>query len=500
MRKKKAIKNVVSSLFLQIIVLIFGLIVPRLIIKSYGSNVNGLISSITQFLSYITLLEVGIGPVVKATLYKPIANNDENEIKNILKAAEKFFRIISVVFLLYLTVLSFIYPLIVKNDFSYFYTFSLIVIISVSTFVEYYFGMTYKLYLQASQKTYVTSTIQIFTYILNIVVIVVLIRLNVSIQLVKLISSFTFILRPIIQNIYIKRKYNIDLKDADSTYRLKNKWDGLVQHIAAIIHNNTDIAVLTFFSTLTEVSVYSVYSMIVRGIKSIIQALSRGIDASFGDMIAKRENDKLNKNFNIYEFIYFTIITIVYSCSIILIVPFIKVYTMGISDVNYIRPLFGWLIVISEFVWSIRLPYSSITLAAGHFKQTRNGAWVEAISNIVISIILVIRYGIIGVAIGTIISMTIRTIEFIYHTNKYILGRSIFISLKRVFMIVFETIIIILISKFISLDNIISYSNWILSGFKIFGVSLIITICFNFMFFKDDFLDVLSLIKRKRKY
>ena len=90
MRSKKAIINILTSLLLQIVVLVCGFIVPKLIITNFGSNVNGLVASITQFLAYITLLESGFGPVVKAALYKPIANRDKKQIENILKASEKF--------------------------------------------------------------------------------------------------------------------------------------------------------------------------------------------------------------------------------------------------------------------------------------------------------------------------------------------------------------------------------------------------------------------------
>ena len=215
------------------------------------------------------------------------------------------------------------------------------------------------------------------------------------------------------------------MNDAEDRFELKQKWDGLAQHIAAVIHSNTDVTILTFFCSLAEVSVYSVYSLVVSGIKKIILAFSSGIDASWGDMIAKDEYDNLNRKFNLYEILYFSICTIIFSCAMVLIVPFVSVYTKGITDVDYIRYLFGYLIVISEYIWAIRLPYSSITLAAGHFKETRKGAWIEAFVNIIISIILVKKFGIIGVTIGTIVAMLIRTIEFVYHTNKYILKRNI---------------------------------------------------------------------------
>ena len=116
MRGKKAILNVLSSLVLQIVVLLSGFIVRKIIIQVYGSDINGLISSITQFLGYITLLESGVGPVIKSALYKPIANKNNEEISNILFSSEKFFKKIAKIFIVYLLGLAFIYPVIVANQ------------------------------------------------------------------------------------------------------------------------------------------------------------------------------------------------------------------------------------------------------------------------------------------------------------------------------------------------------------------------------------------------
>ena len=495
MRSKKALYNIGTNLILQIIVIVYGFIVPKIIINSFGSSVNGLISSITQFLAYITLLESGFGPVVKSALYKPIASKDNLTIGNILKTSERFFRKIAYIFLIYIILLCFLYPLLVSNDFEWIYTVSLIVIIGISTFAEYFFGMTYRLFLNAEQKTYIISTIQIFAYILSAILIVIFTKIGASIQMIKLVSGIVFVIRPILQNYYVKRKYDINFNSADSKYELKQKWDGLAQHIAAVIHGNTDVTILTIFTTLTEVSVYSVYYIVVRGLKSLIQSFTGGIDATFGDMIAKKEHENLNKKFSMYEVLYDTISTIVFSSTIILIVPFITVYTKGITDANYIRYAFGALIVISEYIWAIRLPYSSITLAAGHFKETRKGAWVECISNIVISIILVRKYGLIGVTIGTIVAMTIRTIEFVYHTNKYILNRSIWESGKKILLVILETLVIVFISRYLPYFENISYFNWIINAIMVAAVAIIITCSLNFIFFRKEFKDVLKILK-----
>lgn len=495
MRSKRAVLNIMISLILQVVVFICGFIIPKLIIEGFGSNVNGLVTSITQFLAYITLLEAGVGPVVKAALYSPIAKKEKNEIARILKVSENFFRVIALIFIVYLIVLAIVYPMIINTEFSFLYTMSLIIIISISTLAEYYFGITYKLYLQAEQKSYVTAGIQIIGYILNTVAVVVLVKCNCSIHIVKLIGGLIFVLRPVAQNIYVKKKYKLNLNDIDNNYELKQKWDGLAQHIAAVVHDNTDVAILTIATNISEVSVYSVYYLVLKGIKSIIQSFSAGIDATFGDMIAKGEKKQLDRNFKIYEVFYFTIITIVYISTLVLIIPFIKVYTLGITDANYIRPVFACILVMAEFIWAMRQPYNGLIKGIGHFKQTQKGAWVEAISNIVISLILVWKLGIVGVVIGTLVAMLIRTAEFMYHTSKYILERNYWHCIKRVLITIIETLIIVVIIQLLPQIAITSYTNWFIYAILVAVISTIITVCINLVIYNQEVKDMVKIMK-----
>ena len=264
MRRSKAKKNIITSLILQIVTIICGLILPRLIIKTYGSATNGLINSITQFLSYIALLDSGFGLVVKSLLYKPISEKNDREIKKILHATNKFFSNIAFIFLVYIIILCIIYPLLVKNQFDYLFIISLIIVLSISTISEYFIGITYSIYIQASQENYIISTIQIVTTILNTIISAILIKLNFSIQIVKLITMTLFAIRPFLLKEYVKRKYKLNINHKEkSNYIIKQKWDGLAQHIAFVVHSNTDIAILSIFSTMKEVSVYSVYLLII---------------------------------------------------------------------------------------------------------------------------------------------------------------------------------------------------------------------------------------------
>ena len=96
-------------------------------------------------------LQISFGELLK---YKTI--------NNILYASERFFKRIAYAFILYILALAFIYPLVVDSVYDKIYVFSLVIIISISIFAEYFFGMTYSLYLQAEQKKYVISIIHIY--------------------------------------------------------------------------------------------------------------------------------------------------------------------------------------------------------------------------------------------------------------------------------------------------------------------------------------------------
>lgn len=483
MRSKKALINIISSIILQIVTIVSAFIIPKLIITTYGSNINGLVTSITQFLNFIILLEAGFGPVIKSILFKPIADKDKPTIEKILKSSEKIFKTIALIFIVYIILLCIVLPGVYEKEFDSLYTISLIVIISMSTFSEYFFGMTYGLYLQAEQKSYVVFIIKICSCIINTIVVFILIKCGANIQTVKLATALIYVIRPVLQNVYVKKKYRINLKNVDGNYEIKQKWDGLAQHVAYIVHSNTDVAILTLFGGLTEISVYSVYSMIINKLTNIVRSFVGGIDAAFGDMIAKNESEKLNKSFNVYEVLYFTLATIVFASTIFLIIPFIEVYTKGINDANYIKPVFAYLIVIAEFIFVIRLPYDDLIRVAGHFKETRIGALVETISNIVISFILVHRFGIIGLAIGTLVAMSLRTTEYMCYASKKILQRSIWKTFKSIILIILEIVIIFIIMNLIPEIDVYSYGTWILKGIRVFGVCSVVVIVINWVAF-----------------
>ena len=120
----------------------------------------------------------------------------------------------------------------------------------------------------------------------------------------------------------------------------------------------------------------------------------------FGDMYARKETDTLDKTFGWVEWLMHLLVTFSFSCTAVLILPFVNIYTKEISDANYIVPAFSLLISAAQASYCLRLPYNMMVLAAGHYRQTQWSAIIEAMINIIVSVVLVRRFGLVGVAVG----------------------------------------------------------------------------------------------------
>ena len=180
----------------------------------------------------------------------------------------------------------------------------------------------------------------------------------------------------------------------------------------------------------------------------MITSISGGIIPTLGHAYVSGDKGKLNAIFDKYELIIYMATFFLFVLGGILITPFVLIYTKGINDANYYQPVLGWIMIMAEFMFCIREPYVNMAYCANKFKEISKYAYIEAIINIVLSIIFVIKFGIIGVAIATFMAMTYRTIAHIFYLKDNILHRSIGKSLKN--MIIF---LIYLVALFIYMTS-----------------------------------------------
>lgn len=483
----------------QITALVCGFILPRLFLEYFGSEVNGLVNSITQFLGVISFLELGVGAVVQSSLYKPLADGDKQQVSRVMVSADRFFRRLAQILLGYVLLLVAVYPLIANQSFGYLYTATLIAAISISSFAQYYFGIVNSLLLNADQRGYIQYNAQTITVVLNTVVCVLMIKLGGSVQLVKLTTSLIYLARPLVLRIYVNRMYQIDWKIQYDEEPIQQKWNGVAQHLASVVLDGTDTIVLTLLSTLSNVSIYSVYFMVIKGVKTLFLSMTNGIQSLLGELWARQELEELRKTFGWTEWCIHTGTTFVFSCTAALIVPFVRVYTAGINDANYIQPAFAILLTLANAMHCLRLPYNIMVLAAGHYKQTQKNYIVAATINIVLSVLTVKAWGLIGVAIGTLAAMAYQTVWLAIYDSKHFVSWPMKSVIKQFAVDGITAAFIVMISGMVTMHS-VTYLSWIVLAMITALLAIIIATCLNFIAYKDKMIALIHIgMKGKRK-
>lgn len=415
--------NIISSVLLRFVTAAIGLVLPRMILLQYGSEANGMMQAISQVLSYAIIFEFGIGGVILAALYTPIAKNDNESISDIFNYTRVYFGKISLLYVMLAVVFALTAKFIISTGFDYMYVMSMVVILAVTTYFSYYFGLPYQLLMKADQKIHVINFVQIITTIVNFVACILLINAGCNIHMVKLISAFVFLINPIVYRIYVKKHFKISKSIYDNDRKYPRKRDGVIHHLSYFIHENTDIVLLSIICGTATVSVYSVYNSIMVIITGLLTAVSSGISAAIGNLIALKEKKKLKVLFEKYECVNTAVIFGFITVTMLLILPFVSIYTKGVEDIDYIRPIFAILMGLGTLMYCIRIPYSVVVGAAGHYGETKSGALAEVIINLVVSFALIKPLGMVGVAAGTFLAMTYRTIYIVWYLSGNILKR-----------------------------------------------------------------------------
>lgn len=496
--KKRLYLNATLSLVYQVIAIINGLFIPRMILSTFGSAVNGLTSSITQMLSVISFLDLGVGSVVQVGLYGPLAHGDNKKLSEVYAASVKYFNVIAKILLGYVVVLCFYYSAVKETNFSPLYNVSLILALSISSLAQYFFGINNTLLLNADQKIYIVTTLNIITTIINAFAVIVCIRMSMPIQVVKLASSMIFLMKPFFMSVYVKKNYKIEKIKNPPRNVLKNKWSGMIQHITTALANSIDYLIMTLFADMRMISVYTVYVLPLNSIKQLIDSLTNSYKSFFGNLLVNDKKELLNAEFRKFELLFhFFIVTIFVTLSRVL-VPFVLWYTRETNDVNYVNTAFCVCILLAYAFYCLRIPYTTIIFAAGHFKETQLYCIIEIIINITISIGLYFINGIVGIAVGTFISAGYRMIASAYYLRRNIIQRSFRIFIKQIMVDVIAVITGMIVLSFFSVAN-QNFFAFVLSCIVPYATVVVITIMIYITFFFNESKSIIEKIIKRRK-
>jgi O-antigen/teichoic acid export membrane protein len=476
-----------------------GFITPRIILHYYGSEINGLVTSILQFISYFSLIEAGLSGATIYALYKPLAQQDYDIINGIVSAAKKFYTKAGYIFLALITVLAIIYPINIKSDFIGPIEISILVfILGASGVVDFFTLSKYRTLLTADQKTYIISIASIIQVIFNTIVVVIGASF-LSIVVLRAVALSSIFVRSFILYFYVKLKYKrINYKVKPIASALNKRWDVLYLQILGVIQKSTPVLVITIvLRDLKLASVYAIFNMVVTGINGILNIFNSGLAASFGDVIAKKEQVILQRAYNEFEFSYYYLITVVYSVMLITIMPFIRIYTHGITDVNYYIPIFGVMITLNSLFYNLKTPQGMIVISAGLFKETKWQTTTQGAIAIIGSIVFSLWYGLVGVIIGMVLSNIYRSIDLLFFIPKHVTKLPVGKTFRRWIKMALDITIIYITNLFFQYQP-SGYLNWILFATCVGLYALFVVTITSIIFEKPMLIAIIHRITKTR--
>lgn len=418
------VKNVFSGIISRVLLLVLGFLVPRVVITTYGSDVNGLLGTVTQIFSYMALLEAGIGQATLNALYKPVANGDKEKISLVMSSSKAYFRRATLIYMGCFCVLSFAFPFVINTNLDYVTVFLIVLFEGASEIVSFLYIQCRNELLYAEGKSYVAVSTDTVIKILNYFAKIILALCGVNIVVVQMSFFGLNLLKYLFYRMYFVKDYSwLDFTKTPDKSVLKERNSFVLTELSWTVFMSTDMIVLSIFCDTKLASVYSVYNLVFMNVSNILGAVFSGISYLLGIEYCKNI-DRYKKLHDMYNIIFMSAITILMSVSYIMIEPFIKLYTEGVSDVNYsyhgLAMMFSLIQLIS---WS-RYVNGNLTGIAGYAKVMSKVSMVEAMINIIVSIILVNKLGILGVVIGTVVALPLKYFTSCYIVDKKILHRT----------------------------------------------------------------------------
>ena len=499
-KKDNRIKyNLISGIVYQVVLIAISFILPRLYLENFGSEVNGVLSTIKQIFSYLFLLESGIGLATTQALYKPVAEKDQNKVNSIISATNNFYVKIGFLYALIVLIIATVYAFIIPTSVPSGIIFSIVVLTALPAIFSYFVQAKYRILLEVDGRKYViTNSETILQIVSNVAKLLVLLFTN-SLILIQLVYCALALIQLLYVYIHAKRRYNWLNTKAEPDYKaVSQRKSVLVHQVSGVVFNNTDVLLLSFLCDFKIVSVYTIYNIFFSQIQTFITSITTGFSFALGQMF-HTDRQKFLKVYNVYETFYIMATFIIYTLMAVFLLPLIQIYTKGINDANYTNALLIILFVIMNLLSNGKLPSNHVLEFSGKFEETRSHAIWEMVINITVSIVAILKWGICGAIIGTIVALLYRSVMMIFYSNKKVLDRNVF-STYKLWLVnggVFAGIMCIF---FVDSFSGLSFFELLIKGVihTLWIVPLYVLV--NLVFFKNAFKNLIELWRNKNEH
>lgn len=426
-------KNTLWNLIYQLVAVIAGFLVPRAIIGAYGSEVNGLVASLSQLIGYFALVEAGVSGAATFALYKPLSKHDWRGVNLVASASKTFYQKSGVVFLALLIVLSVVYPMFISaGSLSFWETMTLAFLLGAKVVVDFFSLSKYRVFLTADQKNWLIQLASTVYMVLNAAIIIVLSYLRAPVVAVYAVALLAVFARSVILAVYVHRRYpQLDCGVDYGDYKLPQRWDALFLQILGAVQSGAPVILATVLcGSMGEVSVLAVYLLVSNGLQMIPNVLGTGLQALFGRQVAEGDLEALRATYKPYRALVYAVSAVVCGCAFSLILPFVDLYAAGFHDANYHNAPLGFFVVLNVFLYHGKSSQGLLVIAAGMYRETRWQTCLQAAIIILFGIPLTIHYGIVGAIAASCASNLYRIVDLLFFEPLRISGESVLGSFK----------------------------------------------------------------------
>lgn len=423
-RTQNVVRNMIGGVGGQVFTSILQFICRTIFIRLLGATYLGVNGLFANILSMLSLAELGIGPAIVFSMYKPIAENDEIQISKLMNFYKQAYRIVAGAVLVIGLCLTPFLDFFIKDTQGIEDLQLIFLLILGNTVVSYLFAYKGSMF-NADQKAYVVVIIRnIFSVVQNVAqILVLLITKNFLLYLV--VQIITTFLGNLALSWYVDKKYPFLKKHPKEKLKKEETQDifrrvrGMMMHkIGGFVLNSTDNLVISKFVGVVSVGLYSNYLTIINMVKLYLSHITGSLSASVGNLIAKESADKSYGVFRSLFLAHFWIYGFCFVCFFVVFQPFI---TLWVGQEYLLPGSVLFLILINIYFTGIQECANTFINATGLFWETRHKPIVECIINLGVSIVLAWKIGLSGVFIGTVTSYLCT-----FWVNPVLLYRKVF--------------------------------------------------------------------------
>ncbi len=495
---QKIKRNLISGVVYQIVLIALSFLLPRLYLENFGSEINGVLSTIKQIFAYMCLLEAGVGLATTQALYKPVAENNTKSASAILSATNIYYIRTGIIYAAIVLIIASVYSFFIPTGIDSGVLFFIIILNAIPALFSYFVQAKYRILMEVDGRRYVINNADTLLQLVSNICKILVLMLTDSLILIQLSYCVIAIIQLGYLYYYARKNYKwVNLKEEPDLKAISQKESVLVHQISGMVFNNTDVLLLSFLCDFKAVSVYTIYNIFFSQVQAFITSIISGFSFALGQMF-HTDREKFDKLYNMYETFYIMTTFIIYTLMAVFLLPLIQIYTGGINDANYSNVPLVFMFVIMNLLSNGKLPSNHVLEYSGAFKETRTHAITEMIINIVVSIVAILKWGICGAIFGTIVALLYRGTMMIYHANKKVLKRGMF-KTYRIWLINGAGFAIVMIIFFVDSFSGLSFGQLLIKGIihSIWIIALYLGV--NFLFRRSAFCTFFELIRKSEQ-